>query len=132
MTLRFRLLGGSFAVARLDASATIPDWSNRGAFTSVTRTPEELSIVCDDDAVPADVRAERGWRALQLEGPIAFEMTGVAARFTAALAARAISVFVISTFDTDYLLVKATALDAAIAALRDDGSEVTDAPHAGR
>jgi hypothetical protein len=132
MTLRFRLLGGSFAVARLDASATIPEWSNRGEFTTVTRTPEELSIVCDEDAAPDDVRAERGWRALQLEGPIAFELTGVAARFTAALAARAISVFVISTFDTDYLLVKATALDAAIAALREDGCEVTDAPHAGR
>jgi hypothetical protein len=132
MTLRFRLLGGSFAVARLDPSAAIPEWSTRGTFTSVTRTAEELSIVCDDDAVPDDVRAERGWRALQLEGPIAFEMTGVAARFTSALAARAISVFVISTFDTDYLLVKTTALDAAIAALRHDGCEVRDAPRSDR
>lgn len=132
MKLRFRLLDGSYAVARLDATAPIPPWSARGEFTSVTRTNDELSIVCDEASVPDDVRAERGWRALQLEGPIPFEMTGVAARFTGVLAARAISVFVISTFDTDYLLVKEPSLDAAVAALRDDGCEVTDAPRAGR
>ena len=130
MTLRFRLLDGSYAVARLDATSPIPPWSTRGAFTSVTRTHEELSVVWDEASVPDDVRAERGWRALQLEGPIPFEMTGVAARFTSVLAARAISVFVISTFDTDYLLVKEASLAASIAALRDDGCEVTDAPQA--
>jgi hypothetical protein len=127
MNLRFRLLDGTFAVARLDPSSPIPEWSTRGAFTTVTRTAEELSIVCEEEAVPEEVRAERGWRALQLEGPIAFETTGVAARFTNALAARAISVFVISTFDTDYLLVKEASLDAAISALRDDGHVILNA-----
>jgi hypothetical protein len=122
--LRFTVGGGRYAVARLDAASAVPPWAARGAFTTITRTPHELSIVCDDDAVPAGVRAERGWRALALEGPIPFETTGVAARFTAALAARGISVFVISTFDTDYLLVKEAALGAAVAALRDDGHAV--------
>jgi hypothetical protein len=125
VTLRFRILDGAYAVARLKPSAPIPSWSTRDSFFSITRTRDELSIVCEDASVPGDVRAERGWRALQLEGPIAFEITGVAARFTAILAARAISVFVISTFDTDYLLVKEAALENAIAALRDDGCEVT-------
>jgi hypothetical protein len=123
--MKFTLLDGLFAVARLDADAEVPPWAHRGAFTSITRTPHELSIVCDEGGVPDDVPAERGWRCLGLEGPIPFETTGVAARFTAALAAHGISVFVVSTFDTDYLLVKASKVDAAIEALREAGYDVT-------
>ena len=78
----------------------------RGAFTSITRTPDELSIVCDEDAVPADIKAERGWRTLRIEGPIPFEMVGVAAALLSPLAEAGISIFLVSTFDTDYLLVK--------------------------
>jgi hypothetical protein len=122
--MTFTLLDGLFAVARLDAGADIPPWAHRGAFTSITRTPHELSIVCDESGVPDDAAAERGWRCLQLEGPIPFETTGVAAAFTSALAARAISVFVVSTFDTDYLLVKAAKIDAAVEALRGAGYDV--------
>jgi hypothetical protein len=84
-----------------------------------------VSIACDEGGVPDDLPAERGWRCLGLEGPIAFETTGVAARFTAALAAHGISVFVVSTFDTDYVLVKASKVDAAVEALRDAGYDVT-------
>ena len=123
--MKFTLLDGLFAVARLDADADVPPWAHRGAFTSITRTPHELSIVCDEGGVPDDLPAERGWRCLGLEGPIAFETTGVAARFTAALAARGVSVFVVSTFDTDYVLVKASKVDVAIEALRDAGYDVT-------
>jgi hypothetical protein len=123
--MKFTLLDGLFAVARLDADADVPPWAHRGAFTSITRTPYELSIACDEGGVPDDVPAERGWRCLGLEGPIPFETTGVAARFTAALAARGISVFVVSTFDTDYVLVKASKVDVAIEALRDAGYDVT-------
>jgi uncharacterized protein len=123
--MKFTLLDGLFAVARLDAGADVPPWAHRGAFTSITRTPHELSIVCDEGGIPDDVPAERGWRCLGLEGPIAFATTGVAARFTAALAARGISVFVVSTFDTDYVLVKASVVDVAIEALRDAGYDVT-------
>jgi len=123
--MKFTLLDGLFAVARLDADADVPPWAHRGAFTSITRTPHELSIVCDEGGVPDDVAAERGWRCLGLEGPIPFETAGVAARFTAALAARGISVFVVSTFDTDYVLVKASKVDAAIEALREAGYDVS-------
>jgi len=122
--MKFTLLDGLFAVARLDADADVPPWAHRGAFTSITRTPHELSIVCDEGGVPDDVPAERGWRCLGLEGPIPFETTGVAARFTAALAARGISVFVVSTFDTDSVLVKASKVEAAIEALREAGYDV--------
>jgi hypothetical protein len=123
--MTFTLLDGLFAVARLDAGADVPPWAHRGAFTTITRTPHELSIVCDETGVPEEVAAERGWRCLQLAGPIPFETTGVAAKFTSALAARAIGVFVVSTFDTDYVLVKAAKVDAAVEALRDAGYAVS-------
>jgi len=120
--VRFTLLDGDFAVARLDPNADIPAWASRGAFRSATRTPHELSIVCDERAVPRGVTAERGWSCFALDGPIPFETVGVAAEFTRILAAQNVSVFVISTFDTDYILVKDAA--KAAQALRDAGHEV--------
>jgi hypothetical protein len=114
---------GRYAIARLDASATVPSWP-RGDLVSITRTPDELSIVCSEDAVPQDVRAERGWRCLAVEGPIPFETTGVAASLTNALAEARISVFVLSTFDTDYVLVKDDTFGRACDALRAAGHEV--------
>lgn len=118
----FTLLEGRFAVARLAADDEIPSWSACRAFTSVTRTPDELSIVCGEEHVPDEVRAERGWSCLALTGPIPFETTGVAAEFTRVLAQRGLSVLVVSTFDTDYVLVKDAA--AATEALRAAGHEV--------
>lgn len=121
--LRMTTLDGRFAVCRLDADAPIPSWPS-GAFISITRTPDELSIVCDESSVPDDIRAERDWRALRVEGPIPFEVTGVAAGITAPLAAAGISVFLVATFDTDYLLVKAEAYERAVDALRGSGIAV--------
>lgn len=121
---RIFLLPDQLAVCRLPADASPPEWV-RGRFTSITRTAQELSIVCDDSAVPEDSRAERGWRAFMVEGPIPFEMTGVAAGLLTPLAEAQVSVFVISTFDTDYLLVKEAAIESASAALRHAGHEVS-------
>jgi uncharacterized protein len=122
--VRLTLLPGALAVCRLPPDAAVPDWP-RGAFVSVTRTPDELSIVCGDEAVPADVQAERGWRAFKLHGPIPFEVTGVAAALTGALAADGISLFLISTYDTDWLLVKEAAVERAASALRGAGYEIS-------
>lgn len=122
--MKFTLLDGLYAVARLGADDDVPPWAHRGAFSSVTRTPHELSIVCDEGSAPDDVTVERGWRCLGIEGPIPFETVGVAASFTRALAARGISVFVVSTFDSDYVLVKAARVDEALGALREAGFEV--------
>lgn len=121
--LRLTALPAPVAVCRLGRDATVPDWAS-GAFTSVTRTADELSIVCDDAAVPADVQAERGWRALKLEGPIPFDVTGVAAALLAPLAEARISIFLISTYDTDYLLLKADGFERAIEVLRGAGYEI--------
>jgi hypothetical protein len=114
---RVSILPQRIAVCRLEPNAALPAWI-RGSFTSVTRTAEELSIVCDDDAVPGDVQADRGWRALKLEGPFAFEMTGIAAALLSPLAAAGISCLLIATYDTDYLLVKDEVLDRAVDVLR--------------
>jgi hypothetical protein len=103
--MKLHVVDGRYAVARLDADAATPSWV-RGTFVAIVRTPEELSIVCDEDAVPLDVRAERGWRCLAVDGPIPFETIGVAASITSALAQAGISVFFVSTHDTDYVLAK--------------------------
>lgn len=118
--MKLSLFPNRLAVCRLSADAPLPDWP-RGQFLSITRTPAELSIVCDEAAVPPDIQAERGWRAFEVEGPIPFETTGVAAGLTAPLAASGISVFLISTYDTDWLLVKEAALERAADALRAAG-----------
>ena len=124
MKLKFRLLPDPYAVARLDPGASFAFDHPEERFVSVTRTADEVSIVCREAIAPAGGRIEGGWRALQLEGPIPFDQTGVAAAFTVALAMKKIGVFVISTFDTDYLLVKKEDLDAARDALRAEGIEV--------
>lgn len=99
------------AVCRFPADSALPAWvlHAEAEFFSITRTPAELSVVCAEDDLPpsASEHVERGWRALELVGPIPFSTTGIISGLTAPLAAAGIGVFVISTYDTDYLLVKA-------------------------
>ena len=117
MQLTFTLLPDFYAIERLNAGAPIPSWPH-GDFVSITRTSDELSIVCRQDAVPSTERADRGWRCLALQGPFALDQTGVAAEFTRVLAAAGVSVFVIATFDTDYVLVPDRLIERAVSALR--------------
>jgi uncharacterized protein len=121
--VRIAILPLRLAVCRLAPEATLPSWV-RGSFTSVTRTADELSVVCDEDAVPADVQVERGWRVMKVEGPIPFEMTGVAAALVGPLAEARISVFLLATFDTDYLLLKDEVCETAVAILRGHGHDI--------
>ncbi|NCA82716.1 MAG: ACT domain-containing protein [Opitutae bacterium] len=114
----FSILRGEWAIAQLAPDAPLPNWATVPApFLSITRTATELSIVAPAAAVPADVRAERGWALLKLQGPFAFNQTGILASFAAPLADAGIGLFALSTFDTDYLLVKTTQAPAAVAAL---------------
>jgi uncharacterized protein len=122
--LRLSILPDTLAVARLAPEAALPDWI-RGAFVTISRTADELSIVCDDDAVPQDIQAERGWAVFKLHGPIPFQMIGIAAALVNPLAEAKISVFLISTFDTDYLLVKRERLTKAADVLRRAGHDVS-------
>jgi uncharacterized protein len=117
------LMPGAYAICRLDADAPLPDWATR-AFSSITRTADELSILCALDDVPAGVRAQRGHRGLAVRGPLDFSVIGILAQLSAALAAASISIFVVSTYDTDYLFVRNADLDRAIAVLRGAGHAV--------
>jgi hypothetical protein len=113
------------AVCRLPPGAPLPAWALAGSgFASITRTADELSIVCTETLVPAGVQAESGFRVLKVQGPLPFEATGIIARLAAVLAAAGISMLALGTYDTDYLLVRESRLDAAIAALRADGHTV--------
>jgi hypothetical protein len=96
----------------------VPEWA-RGELVSVTRTREELSVVCADAEVAAS--CERGFRALAVAGPLDLELVGVLASLLEPLADAAIPVLALGTYDTDYLLVRADDLDAALAALRAAG-----------
>jgi hypothetical protein len=122
--LELTLEAWALAVCRLEPTAPIPEWAARSAFHAAVRTPGELSIVCASDDVPAGVRAEKGWRCFGLRGPIPFEETGVLAAIAAPLAAARIPIFALSTFDTDYVLVKAEDADAARRALESAGHRV--------
>jgi hypothetical protein len=123
---RFHLtvLNGSFAIVRLPPDSPLPQWSTDGEFFSATRTGDELSIICPAHRVPDGVVSERSWRVLKVNGVFALSEIGVLAALSAPLAAADISLFVISTFETDYLLVYDKQLTGAIAALQSAGHRV--------
>ena len=119
--LTLSLLPDILAVCRLPAGAVLPAWATAGAFYAVTRTADELSVVCPQQQVPAGVTCQPGWRCLQVAGPLDFALTGVLASLAQPLAEAGVPIFALSTYDTDYLLAPAASLDAALAALRSAG-----------
>jgi hypothetical protein len=121
MALTLKPVPGSFAVCRLPAGSPLPAWFRPGGFSSVSWTDDELSITCDESQVPAEVRCERDWRCLVLQGPFAFDLTGVLLQVLQPLAAANIGIFAVSTFDTDYVLVKGPSFEQAKQALRESG-----------
>ena len=122
--LAFTLLPATLAVCRLESGAPVPDWALTGPFVSIRHTADELSIICPKSAVPAGVVAPPGWRCLKLEGPFDFSVTGLVASFSALLAGAGISLMVVCTYDTDYLLVRSHDLDRAIATLEAGGYRI--------
>ena len=130
-TQRLILLPEVLAICRLETAASIPDWATRGRFWSITRTEEELSMVCPEAQVPQGVKRETGWRALKVAGPLDFSLTGILTSLTAPLAKEKVSVFALSTYDTDYLLVKEEQLGKAIQALGEEGYEIEESSEFG-
>jgi uncharacterized protein len=126
--LKYRVLVERLAVCRFASDARIPAWALEGGFFCVVRTRDELSLVytedvCAADRMPDGAPVERGWVALKLEGPFPFSMTGVLASFLQPLAEARIPIFAISTFDTDYVLIKRENLEQAVVALGAAGHE---------
>ncbi len=127
MTQSFSVLPQSFAIARLEPGAELPSAVLASpSFISITRTEDELSIVCAEDAAVGLPRVDSGWRAMKVQGPFAFDQTGILASFLDPLADAAIGIFAVSTFDTDYILVKTTNLENAVQVLKDAGHRLLD------
>lgn len=122
--LELTLLPQRFAISRLAADASIPQWATQGPFFSVTRTGDELSVVTELSQVPPGVQSQAGWRVLKLHGPFVLSEIGVLSALATPLAEAKISLFAISTFDTDYLLVASETLSAAVAALERAGHTI--------
>lgn len=126
--MRLELLEGRYAVCRLDRAAPGPAAHlEMAGFFSVTRTDNELSVICEEHQAPAagpGCRAETGFRLLRVAGPLPFDAVGILASLSAALAAAKVSLLAISTYDTDYLLVRQADLETALAALRLAGHEM--------
>jgi uncharacterized protein len=129
LNLTLTLLDGDLAVARLEEAAGAPAWAvpSAGGLLAVVGAPGETTVVCDAGAVPTEVQSFGPWRALAVAGPLEFTMTGVLAAIAAPLAAVGVSIFAISTFDTDYVLVPSDRAKDAVAALRADGLRVAGA-----
>ena len=126
--LKLRLLPGRFAVCQLPPDAPIPKGLESEAPVSISRTAEELSVVCEESMAPPEARCEKGWRCLGIQGPFPFSAIGVLASIAVPLAEAGVSLFATSTFDTDYILVREPDLERAVAALLDAGHAVEKKP----
>ncbi len=122
--LQLEVTPETLAVCRLPAGASVPAWASAAEFTTVSRTRDELSITTVQNAVPADVKCERDYRALRVRGPLPLNLIGILAAIADPLARAGLSIFAISTFDTDYVLVKARDLEAAVRTLERAGHQV--------
>jgi hypothetical protein len=123
--LPLEVLADTLAICRLPPDASIPAWANSaGRFLTVSRTAEELSITTVQSAVPSGVRCERNYRALRVRGQLPPDLVGILLSMAEPLAEAGVSIFAISTYDTDYVLVKAKDLPAAITALRGAGHQI--------
>jgi hypothetical protein len=122
--VKLYVLDDLYEVVRCVSDAPVPAWASGGRFWSVTRSDSELSVVCRQDDVPAEASAERGWCALELAGPLDFSLTGVVSALVGPLADAEVSIFVLSTFETDYLLVREPDLEQSVTALAAAGHTV--------
>ncbi|HET7424614.1 MAG TPA: ACT domain-containing protein [Gemmatimonadales bacterium] len=123
--LPLELLPDTLAICRLEADAPVPGWVNdSGGFVTVSRTTEELSITALQRAVPPEVRCERDYQAFRVRGPLPLDLIGILAAIANPLADAGLGIFAISTFDTDYVLVKSRDLAVAVAALEAAGHQV--------
>jgi hypothetical protein len=124
--LPLELLPDTLAICRLEPGAPVPSWAAEPSpFLTLSRTAGELSITTLQRAVPAGVPCERDYRAVRVRGPLPLNLVGILAAIADPLAAAGLSIFAISTYDTDYVLVKARELEAALEVLRQAGHQIT-------
>lgn len=122
-TLSLSIMPERLAICRLGPEQAVPESIFQGPFWSVTRTEDELSVVAPEGNLPSGGRTEKGWRGLKVAGPLDFNLTGILASLTIPLARAGIGVFALSTYDTDYILVRESDLERAMEALSASGGE---------
>jgi hypothetical protein len=123
--LPLEVLPDTLAICRLPPDVALPEWATApGPFLTISRTSEELSITVVQRAVPSGVRCERDYRALRVQGTLPPDLVGILLSIAEPLAEAGLSIFAISTYDTDYVLVKSRDLPAALEALRRAGHQV--------
>jgi hypothetical protein len=122
--MQLKILDQTFAILKLPPTDPIPSWAWQGEVFSVTRTDEELSIVCPSECLPDNERfeyLEKDWKCLKVEGILDFTQTGILSSLAKPLADNRISIFAVSTYNTDYLLIKSRFMDQARAVLEKEG-----------
>lgn len=127
-TWNLECLRSKLSVCRATADSAVPQIVLQAPFYAVTRTDDELSFLVPEECAQSDWRCEHGWRAIKVAGPLDFSLTGVLAALSAPLADAKISIFAISTFDTDYILVKEEMLAQACSALKQQGHNIIGGP----
>lgn len=122
--LTIKLLKEKYVVCRLNKNEAIPSWALQGDFYSITKTEDELSIVCLQDNIIDNIKCEKDWRVLKIEGPLDFSLVGILSKISTLMANNSISIFAVSTYDTDYILIKEKDINRAIKVLNNDNYEV--------
>lgn len=122
--LKFRQLGSLYTIVRLARDASVPEWATKGDFTSITRTADELSVVCPADNLPPEIHSPERWNCLKLQGPFAFSLTGVLLAFIEPLSTNGIPIFAMSTYDTDYVLIPEARMGGVVDLLCQAGHEL--------
>ena len=122
--LTLKLLKDKYSVLRLNKNDEIPKWIFNEEFFSITRTEDELSIVCLQDKVKEYIKCERNWRILKIEGPLDFSLLGILSKISTLMANNNISIFAISTYDTDYILIKEETINRAIEVLENSNYNI--------
>lgn len=122
--MNIKVLKDRYSICRLESEDMVPLWVDTKNFISITRTEDELSIVCIDKNIPNEIKSEKGWRVLKVEGPLDFSLIGILSKISGILAKEKISIFVVSTFDTDYILVKEESLENSIKVLSDNNINI--------
>jgi len=124
--LTMKLIKEKYGVCRINPNELIPEWAQNSDFFSITKTCDELSIVCSQDNIPNDIKCEKDWKILKIEGPLDFSLVGILASISTILAQKGISIFAISTYDTDYIFVKNKDIDNAIESLIKERYEIIE------
>jgi hypothetical protein len=122
--LNIKLFNNKYGICQLKHDEDIPNWLNREHFYSITKTSDELSIVCVQDTIPNSIKCEKEWRLLKIEGKFDFSLIGILASLASILAKAGVGIFAISSYDTDYILVKDKDIEKAVRALSNGNHQV--------